>query len=83
MGSINGPGGKVRKTSCCFFFSLALKSGPLVPIWRCYVNFRASRSEMQSESRPREDCNPKRAVGMRDFSTTLPIGRMGRTQVSM
>ena len=29
--------------------------------------------EMQSESRPREDCNPKRAVGMRDFSTTLPI----------
>ena len=24
---------RVRKTSCCFFFSLALKSGPLVPIW--------------------------------------------------
>lgn len=31
--------------------------------------------EIQSESRPRGDCNPKRAVGMRDFSTTLPIGR--------
>jgi hypothetical protein len=25
--------GRVRKTSCCFFFSLALKSGPLLPIW--------------------------------------------------
>jgi len=30
--------------------------------------------EMQSESRSREDCNPKRDVGMRDFSTALPIG---------
>lgn len=27
--------------------------------------------EMQSESRSREDCNPKRAVEMRDFLTTL------------
>jgi len=24
---------RVRKTSCCCFFSLALKSGPLLPIW--------------------------------------------------
>jgi hypothetical protein len=31
--------------------------------------------EMQSESRSREDCNPKRDVGMQDFSTALPIGR--------
>ncbi len=30
---------------------------------------------MESESPSREDCNPKRAVEMRDFSTTLPIGQ--------
>ncbi len=31
----NLPMPKVRKTSCCFFFDLALKSGPLIPIWGC------------------------------------------------
>jgi hypothetical protein len=31
--------------------------------------------EMQPKSRFREDCNPKRDVVMRDFSTALPIGR--------
>jgi hypothetical protein len=31
--------------------------------------------EIQPKSRPREDCNPQRAVGMRNCSTALPIGR--------
>ena len=38
--------------------------------------------EMQLESRSREDCNPQRAVGMRDFSTTLPIGRAASDQTN-
>jgi len=29
---------RVRKTSCCFYFSLGLKSGPLLPIWGSCVN---------------------------------------------
>jgi hypothetical protein len=35
--------------------------------------------EMQSESRPREDCNPKRDVGMRNCSTAPPIGRADKS----
>jgi hypothetical protein len=38
----SGSAKRVRKTSCRFPFSLALKSGPLVPIRGCHVNFRGS-----------------------------------------
>lgn len=43
--------------------------GELLKIGNCIMRVDP---EIQSESDSHDDCNPKRAVGMRGFSTTLP-----------